>query len=144
MRYDELMQGAQRIVVDWMKAQLQRHGWKPGGWAVKAGIAPTTISRAMHESYTSVTSLPTLHALAVAAGVPSVLDFLAAQTAANAMPGATRAVIGEVLTIVGCERDADTVSDAIMDALGTVARADSPDETFIKAAARAAVERVGL
>lgn len=70
------MRMEQRAVVKWMNAQLRRMGIAPEQWAKRARVHPSTVTRARDDNYTSVTSIPTLHALAVAAGAPSVLDFL--------------------------------------------------------------------
>jgi hypothetical protein len=77
------MQPEQQIIVDWMARQLRRMGIRPQAWAERAGVYPTTITRAMKPDYTSVTAIPTLVALARAAQVPSVLDFLEAQDASG-------------------------------------------------------------
>ena len=82
-----VMQPEQQIIVDWMARQLRRMGIRPQAWAERAGVYPTTITRAMKPDYTSVTAIPTLDALARAAHVPSVLDFLETQDA----PGAAAA-----------------------------------------------------
>lgn len=72
----------QRIIAKWMERVRAQRSWTWNAWATaieKAGlgkIAATTISRAVKEEYQSVTSVETLHVLARAAEVPSVLDFL--------------------------------------------------------------------
>jgi hypothetical protein len=72
------VQPEQQIIADWIKRTLQRNNWTAADWAkaTGTGMAPTTITRAVDPDYASVTGTKTLHALARAAGVPSVLDFL--------------------------------------------------------------------
>lgn len=77
--YFDRVQPEQQIIVEWMARQLRRMRIRPQAWAERAGVYPTTITRAMKPDYTSVTAIPTLDALARAAQVPSVLDFLAGQ-----------------------------------------------------------------
>ena len=55
---------------------MRLRGWSPERWAHEAGVAPTSITRAMQESYTGVSGTQVLHSLARAAGVPSPLDAL--------------------------------------------------------------------
>lgn len=71
------MQPEQQIIAEWLERTRLKKGWTWEQWAREAEIgAPTTLTRAIKANYSSVTSIPTLHALAQAAGVPSVLDFL--------------------------------------------------------------------
>lgn len=96
------MRAEQQIVTKWMLSQLDRLQWKPEKWAREAGLSPTTVTRAMAPAYNSVSSVPTLHELARAAGVQSVLDFLDAQvTVAPRYPLIT-AILLELLPMVGC------------------------------------------
>lgn len=67
----------QRIIADWMRRILARKGWTGKEWAERAGVNPSTVTRAMADEYESVTSIPTIDALARTAGVPSPLDALA-------------------------------------------------------------------
>lgn len=79
-----LMQDEQKVVAGWMRRVMDAKGWKAADWARAAGIkADTTISRALKDDYGSVTSIPTLHKLAQAADLPSVLDFLEGDQAAS-------------------------------------------------------------
>lgn len=48
-------------------------------WAKAAGFAPSTVTRATADDYSSVTSLITIHGLARAADVPSPLDMMRAE-----------------------------------------------------------------
>lgn len=77
--YPAAMQPEQRIIADWMKRQMERLGWKPQQWAIRADVTPTNISRAVKEDYPSITTIKTLDRLAKAAGVTSVLEFLSNQ-----------------------------------------------------------------
>lgn len=75
------MQPEQIVIANWLERTRQQMGWSWSQWAKKAGVgAGTTLTRAIKDDYKSVTSIPTLHALAQAAEVPSVLDFLSGQT----------------------------------------------------------------
>ena len=51
-------------------------GWSPEEWSKRAGIASTTLTRAMRNSYDGVTSVLVLDKLARCAAVPSPLDAL--------------------------------------------------------------------
>lgn len=71
------MRPEQRIIADWIETTRAKKGWTYAEWARRAGLgADTTITRALKDKYASVTSVPTLHQLATAAEVPSILDFL--------------------------------------------------------------------
>ena len=70
------MKPEQEIVVCWMKRMMTNHDISAQQWAQRAEIAPTTLTRAMHEDYNGVTSLPVLHRLAKAIGESSPLDAL--------------------------------------------------------------------
>jgi hypothetical protein len=118
------MRGQQRIVVGWMKAQLERLGWKPERWAREAGLAATTVTRAMSEDYASVSSIPTLDALARAANVPSVLDFLSGYAGMTPPPELVAVLLEELLPTVGCHPDKQQIGalgEAISRALAGMA-----------------------
>jgi len=51
----------------WMNVVLKATGWSPRAWAIKAGVAPTTVTRALNPSYKFTTSTKTLNKLAVVA-----------------------------------------------------------------------------
>lgn len=68
----------------WMKETLASTGMGPGEWADKAGIAKSTVFRAMKDDYQFVTSSRTLAKLASAAGVSP--PGLAAPSAAPVTP----------------------------------------------------------
>lgn len=70
------MREEQRIIADWMRRQLDRLKISAEEWAREAKLSPTTVTRAMKDDYASVTSIPTLAALARVANVASPLDFL--------------------------------------------------------------------
>ena len=79
-RYVASMQPEQKIIADWMGRQLKRKGWTGEEWARRAHISTSTVTRAQHENYPSVTSVLTLDKLASAAGLPSILSYLEADT----------------------------------------------------------------
>lgn len=68
----------QKIVVNWIQRVMRDQDLSAAQWAGQAGVAATSITRAMRESYGGTSTLPLLHRLARAAEVPSPLDFLAA------------------------------------------------------------------
>lgn len=70
------MKPEQKIVVAWMKRIMGLRDWSAEQWSRRAGISPTTLTRAMRPSYDGVTSLPVLHKLAQAADTDSPLDLL--------------------------------------------------------------------
>lgn len=53
----------------WMQETLERSGLTVKEWAARAGVAPSTVFRAMKEDYEFITSSRTLGRLATAAGV---------------------------------------------------------------------------
>lgn len=65
-----------RAVSRWRDAVLAKTGWNGATWAAKVGISPTTITRNMNADWSGTAKLENLHALARAAGVRSVVDFL--------------------------------------------------------------------
>jgi hypothetical protein len=114
------MRPEQRVIVKWMQRQLQRLQWKPERWAKEARLAPTTVTRAMAENYDSVSSVTTLHALARAASVPSILDFLAGQEKIALRYPIITVMLGELLPAVGCQLSDDllrAVAEALAQAL---------------------------
>lgn len=132
----------QAVIVDWMQRQMKRLGWRPETWAKAAGLAPTTVSRAISPGYASVSSVPTVHALAVAAQVPSVLDFLAGR--AGIAPG-SKVLCGmlvELLPAIGCrspEAKVERLAHALSVALAGWSELSDGDELeHAKILARAA------
>lgn len=99
------MRPEQQIIVAWMRRQLERLRWNPERWAKEAGLSPTTVSRAMHDKYESVSSVTTLHALARAANMPSILDYLTHQTNSAYTAPLIGAVLAELLPAIGCNPD---------------------------------------
>lgn len=71
------MKAEQAIVAEWMQRQMKRTGWTSVEWARRAKISASTVTRATHSDYNSITTLATLDKLARAAGAESVLEFLA-------------------------------------------------------------------
>lgn len=69
LRQCDWMQTAATIR-EWMQETLARTGLSVKEWAGRAGVAPSTIFRAMKEDYQFVTSSRTIGKLATAAGVP--------------------------------------------------------------------------
>lgn len=56
---------------DWMKSILAERDWSPARWAKEAGVAPSTVQRAIKDDYAFVTSSRTLDKLARAANSPA-------------------------------------------------------------------------
>lgn len=56
---------------DWMKSVLEKKDWSAFRWAKEAGVAPSTVQRALKEDYEFVPSSKTLDKLARAANSPS-------------------------------------------------------------------------
>jgi transcriptional regulator with XRE-family HTH domain len=79
-RIAKFMQPEQKIIADWMRRQLTRKGWTAEEWARRAGVSTSTVSRAQSVDYPSVTAVLTLDKLARAAGVPSILSYIEADT----------------------------------------------------------------
>jgi hypothetical protein len=75
-RYGAPMQPEQKIIAEWMARQLADKGWTGDEWAKRAGVSPSTVTRAQSDTYPSVTAVLTLDKLAKAAGVPSILSYL--------------------------------------------------------------------
>lgn len=67
---------AVRIINKWAEGVMALRGWSAMEWAKRAKISPTTITRGMKADAQSTTKIENIHALAVAARVPSVLEFL--------------------------------------------------------------------
>lgn len=103
------MKPEQKRIVAWMNEQMRRLGWNPQKWAQQAHIHPTSVTRAMSEGYNSVTSVATLEALARAASVPTVLDFLDDQTNGRT-PVPTSETLGAVLYKLMPDRDQGEVA----------------------------------
>lgn len=68
-----------RAVASWVSGAAKSAGLSKSKLAERAGISDTTVTRGMTENSTSTPKLENLHALALAAGVPSVLDFLSGE-----------------------------------------------------------------
>lgn len=71
-----VVQPEQRIISDWMRRIMRSRDWSADEWSRRANVSPTTITRAMQESYESFTTTTVLHRLARAAEVTSPLDAL--------------------------------------------------------------------
>lgn len=137
-----MVRGHQQIVVKWMRRQLDRLGWTPERWAREAGLAPTTVTRAMAASFSSVSSVPTLHALARAAGVRSVIDFLGLQADGSPDAPVLAAMLDELLPVVGYLANKERIgllAGALAQALaGMVEQNDTTDPELARVLARAA------
>src|SRR5690606_12925240 len=120
-------------------------GWSWQKWAEEAELgAATTVSRAVKDDYGSVTKIETLHALARAANVPSVLDFLEGDAVSVT---ALKPVLTEVLQIAPkgrwSERDVDRLVEALAYGLSlpSVDPANPASADAHAVAARAAASR---
>lgn len=102
----------QRIVVAWMQRVMQERGLSAEQWAGRAGVAATSITRAMRDSYAGTTSLPLLHRLARAAEVASPLDFLGGATA---LPGLSELVGAIRATTALPQDDAAHLAEVLLD-----------------------------
>lgn len=144
--YRSPMQPEQKVVARWLKRVAQAKGWNWSEWARAAGgmMKPSTLSRAVKEEYDSVTKIETLHALARAANVPSVLDFLDGDAVSVT---AMRAVLLDLLPLMPkrswTQEDVDHFVEALVYGLGLSssdpASAVSPDAYEV--AANAAINR---
>lgn len=89
------MEPAERIRA-WLKSAAAEKGWSYAEWANRAGIAPSTIQRAVKDDYQFVTSSRTIAKLADAAGIdPPRLDSLTVSQGER-VPAKTLAVRYEV------------------------------------------------
>lgn len=144
--YNERMQPEQKIIAAWLERVRKAKEWSWNHWAKAAGVkAATTLSRAVKDDYDSVTKIETLHALARAAGVPSVLDFLEGNAFSAA---ALKPILAELLPLAPrtgwTEQDLDTFVEAVQYAL-TLPPCDPAKPTSQDAyavAARAAASRL--
>lgn len=143
--YALAMQPEQRIIANWLMDIAHRKGWNWATWAERAGIgAPTTISRAVKDDYGSVTKIETLHKLARAANVPSVLDFLQGD-AVNV--SAVKALLTELLPLAPKRRWSAQDVEILVEALAYGLQLPPSDPTnpasqdAYGVAARAAAER---
>lgn len=78
---------AKAAIAKWRDAVLDRPGFNASRWGRAAGIDPSVIRRNMDPDHSSVTTIQNLHALARAASIPSVLDFLSQQADGAAREG---------------------------------------------------------
>lgn len=143
--YDLAMEPEQKIIAKWMKRVRTKTGWSWNKWAERADIgAATTLSRAVKDDYGSVTKIETLHALARAANVPSVLDFLEGEAVSVS---ALKTVLGELLPLAPrtrwTEPDVERLVEALAYGLGLQSAdpANPTSEDAYAVAARAAASR---
>ncbi|MFT9121468.1 MAG: XRE family transcriptional regulator [Zymomonas mobilis subsp. pomaceae] len=74
------MMKQQKIIADWLRSIRYKMGISWAELARKADIkAATTLSRAVDRNYSSIMSVRNLEAIAQAAEIPSILDFLTYQ-----------------------------------------------------------------
>ena len=135
----------QRVIARWLDRVRAKKGWSWNTWAKLAGVgAATTLSRAVKEDYGSVTKIETLHALARAAKVPSVLDFLDDEAFTL---GALKPVLAELLQFAPkgrwTEQDVERFVEALAYGLGLSASdsASPASDHAYDVAARAAADR---
>lgn len=69
--YSRGMERTASEIRDWMKSVLAEKDWSPARWAKEAGVAPSTIQRAIKDDYAFVTSSRTLDKLARAVNIPA-------------------------------------------------------------------------
>ena len=93
------MRDTQRIVAEWMRRTLRTREWTAEFWGRRAGVAPTTITRAMQESYRGVTSLRALDKLARAADIDSPLDVLQPNCILVALPDDNGVLVPELIKV---------------------------------------------
>jgi len=94
------------IISRWRDRIMQAKGWKAPQWAAKAKISETTITRNMKPDSSNSAKIETLHMLARAARVPSVLDFLEGSADGPIGPDLPPA---DVLAVIFDELAAETV-----------------------------------
>ena len=145
--YAWTMQGAQKVIANWMTRYMQRSGINATDWAISAELHKSTVSRATKDKFESVTSIPTLHALAVAAGMPSVLDFLSAQAVELEYPDATIEILRQALPTIGChlsDVDFNQLSTVMLAARSMIAKSEAAiraNPTYRKAIISAVIEK---
>lgn len=110
----EIKKAAITAISLWRDRVMAHLGWNAAHWAKRASISDTTITRGMKRDAASTIKIENLHALAQAASLPSVLDFLASQPGAPAsrqmdLPPA------EVLSIIFDELAAEMVGARVRD-----------------------------
>ncbi len=143
--YDFRVEPEQKIIAKWLQRVAKDKGWSWSKWAGEARIgAATTLSRAVKEDYGSVTKIETLHALARAANVPSVLDFLEGEAVSVA---ALKTVLAELLPIATRGRMSEPEFERLVAALSyglalqTIDPATPASPDAYDVAARAAAAR---
>jgi hypothetical protein len=128
----------------WRDRILKRRGWTSQTWADEAKVSATTLTRSMGPEHGSTAKLETLHVLAVAAGVPSVIDYLEGR-AVNA--AALRPVLAELLPLTRkgrwSDQDIEHLAQALEYGLGLTPSdpANLPMQGSHETAARAAADR---
>lgn len=141
---DSAKRRAISAVSRWRDHVLKIKGWTAQQWADKAGVSATTITRSMAPVHSSTAKLETLHLLARAAGVPSVVDFMEGRAVSGI---ALRPLLSELMQLAPkgrwTEQDVEHLAEALEYGLGLppsdLATPASPDA--YKTAARAAASR---
>lgn len=113
----------QRVIVAWLRNVMRNKGISAERWAIMAGVAPTSITRAMRESYTGTSSMPLLHRLARAADVPSPLDFLAGRAEMPTEAELLAAIRGVLVIQENGVIDAELLAKAVSGLLNSATRA---------------------
>lgn len=143
--YRSWVRPEQKIVANWMERIRAEKGWSWSQWAKEAEIkAATTLSRAVKDTFDSTSKIETLHSLARAAKVPSVLDFLEGEAVSV---GALKTVLSELLPMAGksrwTEKDVELLVEALAYGLGLpeAGSTTQASEGAYAVAARAAAAR---
>lgn len=154
------MQEQQRVIVEWMRDAMERHGLNAAQWAKKAcelshanGLPCTltgpTITKAMKESYPFVTKATTLSQLAAVIGEDPPGQSKRIETA-DLIPLPTREALEAMLrehystTMRGKRASDDLVSDLAQRMHDTlVSLREDPDAARVPEAARSAALHIG-
>lgn len=138
----------QKIIVSWMEDVIKRTGLAPEAWAKAAGIAPTTITRAMKPEYKFITKQQTLQALADAVGLaPPIIagGKIVLPASADVLTVMLDAILPKSWRSRDSERTIPILAEALEYGLGLVARnpaiRTNPDALAL--AAQAAADRLG-
>jgi len=136
---------AVKAVAAWVDRVRSDLGWSKSEWAVRAGLSDTTVTRGMATNASSTPKLENLHALARAAGAPSVLDFLSGSTF-QANVSEVSGVLAEILRSAPnwSAADAPRLAEGLLYGLGlaTADPANPATAETLKVAGRAAADRL--
>lgn len=145
--YAIAMQPEQKIIADWMGRVMARKGWSGETWASRAKVSTSTVTRSQGDNYNSITSIRTLDHLARAAGVPSVLDYIAADAppmlpSVEVVCALTVGMLRAIPESYALEDQASVLARGLVDALSLLMR--NPEIVRNQDALRAAGEAVAL